>query len=163
MLVRLSPSNIPVPRMIPLALLSTLTVLAAPEPMKAPPLNTDTKPKNAGSMVPELFRVIFTPVRSSTWPPRVAFMEAPELTLTVKPLVALLKLFKNSGRVGTPVHVTTEPAVEHVANASGLARPIINPTTPSRIAKFRGAIRDTPAAASLLSTFNSFVVQAFHP
>ena len=80
----------PVPRMIPVALLTMLTVLVAPVPMNAPPLRIETRPSKAGSRVPELFRLILAPVRLMTLPPSVAFICAPELTLTVKPLVALL-------------------------------------------------------------------------
>ena len=152
MLVRLSPSNMPVPRMMPLALLSTLTVLVAPVPMNAPPLNTDTRPSNAGSSVPELLRVMFTPVRSITWPPRVAFICAPLLTLTVRPLVALLKLLRNSGRLGTPVQVTVEPAVEQVASAGVLTAPNNSPATLRCTARERGEKRETRATPDFTST-----------
>ena len=62
-----------------------------------------------------------------TWPPRVAFICAPLLTLTVRSLVALEKLLRNSGRDGTPVQVTVDPAVLQVAKAVELNPvPIIN-------------------------------------
>ena len=152
MLVRLSPSNIPVPRMIAPALLSTLTVLVAPLPMNAPPLKTETRPRTAGSIVPELFRVMLTPVKSITWPPRVAFICAPLLTLTVRLLVALAKSLGTSGNGGTPVHVTIEPAVEHVASAGALTPPNNSPATLKCTARERGEKRETRATPNLAST-----------
>ena len=147
MLVRLSPSSIPVPRMMPLALLSTLTALVAPVPMNAPPLSIDTKPKSAGSRVPELFREMFTPVRSITWPPRMAFICAPGLTLTVRPLVALEYWLRNSGRTGTPVQVTVDPAVLQVAKADEL-----NPVLSSKAANANLPEQREPLRQRLLNS-----------
>ena len=92
-------------------------MLVAPVPMNAPPLNTATGPRTAGSMMPKLFRVMLIPVRSMAWPPSVASICAPLLTLTVRLSSVLAKSLGINGCGGTPVQVTVDPAVLQVANA----------------------------------------------
>ena len=162
---RFSPSNAPVPRMMPVALLVMFNTLAAVLPITTPPLNTETNPRSAGSMVPELFNVVLLPVRVSALPPSVALSCAPALTLTVRLLTALLKVLRNNGNDGTPVQVTVAPTVGlaglQAANTSGLTRPITSPATPRRIARESAEIRGKAAVASLLSTFYSLWSKPF--
>jgi hypothetical protein len=66
--------------------------------------------------------------------------------------VALEKLFRNSGSDGTPVQVTVEPDVEHVASAGVLTPPNNSPATLKCTARERGEKRETRATPNLAST-----------